>query len=182
MQQPAFLLVEQPPPLLHSCQSRPSGRELSSHILPPPLSRAGEMSAMEQLRFLTPEKALQVREGFGSPCYVYDEASLRENAAKATAFPNAYGASPPLPRRRRTTGQPRRCRPGLRLAPCCRSPVCVSGRPPRRAPRALRDESLAERSHPEDLLSGGAPQYTQRSRRGAPRPPGRSAVGSFVGI
>ena len=45
----------------------------------------------ETLRFLTPEKCFEVREKFGSPCYVYDEASLRAQAAKAVAFPNAYG-------------------------------------------------------------------------------------------
>ena len=54
---------------------------------------------MEELRFLTAETAEKVRQQFGTPCYVYDEASLRANAAKATAFPNAYGASPCPPAR-----------------------------------------------------------------------------------
>ena len=54
---------------------------------------------MEELRFLTAETAEKVRQQFGTPCYVYDEASLRANAAKATAFPNAYGASPCPPTR-----------------------------------------------------------------------------------
>jgi diaminopimelate decarboxylase len=46
---------------------------------------------MEQLKFLTPEKAMEVREKFGTPCYVYDEASLISNAQQATNFPCAYG-------------------------------------------------------------------------------------------
>lgn len=45
----------------------------------------------EKLRFLTPEKCFAVREQFGTPCYVYDEASLRSRAEKALSFPNAYG-------------------------------------------------------------------------------------------
>ena len=45
----------------------------------------------EKLRFLTPEKCFAVREQYGTPCYVYDEASLRSRAQKATSFPNAYG-------------------------------------------------------------------------------------------
>jgi len=46
---------------------------------------------MEQLRFMTHEAALGVREQFGTPVYVYDEATLRGQAEKALAFPNAYG-------------------------------------------------------------------------------------------
>lgn len=37
----------------------------------------------EELRFLTAEKCFEVREKFGTPCYVYDEASLRAQAQKA---------------------------------------------------------------------------------------------------
>lgn len=46
---------------------------------------------MERLTFLTPEQARRIREQYGTPVFVYDENSLRENAAMATAFPNAYG-------------------------------------------------------------------------------------------
>jgi diaminopimelate decarboxylase len=41
--------------------------------------------------FLTPRKAAEVREQFGTPCYVYDQASLDAAAQRALAFPNAFG-------------------------------------------------------------------------------------------
>jgi diaminopimelate decarboxylase len=41
--------------------------------------------------FLTPAKAAEVRERFGTPCYVYDRASLDDAARQALAFPNAFG-------------------------------------------------------------------------------------------
>jgi diaminopimelate decarboxylase len=41
--------------------------------------------------FLTPAKAAEVRDRFGTPCYVYDQASLDAAAARALAFPNAFG-------------------------------------------------------------------------------------------
>ena len=41
--------------------------------------------------FLTPGKAAEVRERFGTPCYVYDQASLDAAAQRALAFPNAFG-------------------------------------------------------------------------------------------
>jgi len=46
---------------------------------------------MENLQFLTEKQVLELRERFGSPVFVYDEATLREQARKALAFPNAYG-------------------------------------------------------------------------------------------
>ena len=46
---------------------------------------------MEKLRFLTPEKAREVRDTFGTPAYVYDEATLAAQAKAALAFPNAFG-------------------------------------------------------------------------------------------
>jgi diaminopimelate decarboxylase len=49
---------------------------------PPPL---------EALRFLTPAKAAEVRARFGTPAYVYDQATLRRSAEACLAFPNAYG-------------------------------------------------------------------------------------------
>ncbi len=46
---------------------------------------------MEHIPFLNHELAIQAREQFGTPCYLYDEATLRENAARILAFPNAFG-------------------------------------------------------------------------------------------
>jgi diaminopimelate decarboxylase len=46
---------------------------------------------MEQLKFLTPELAEQARARFVTPVYVYDERTLKAQAAKALAFPNAFG-------------------------------------------------------------------------------------------
>lgn len=46
---------------------------------------------MESSRFLTPETAKKIAEKFGTPCYVYSEAALVEQAKKALAFPNAFG-------------------------------------------------------------------------------------------
>jgi diaminopimelate decarboxylase len=41
--------------------------------------------------FLTTAQAAEVRERFGTPCYVYDQASLDAAATRALAFPNAFG-------------------------------------------------------------------------------------------
>jgi diaminopimelate decarboxylase len=41
--------------------------------------------------FLTPPEAAAVRERFGTPCYVYDRATLEAAARRALAFPNAFG-------------------------------------------------------------------------------------------
>jgi diaminopimelate decarboxylase len=46
---------------------------------------------MEKLKFLTPALAEDLRQNFGTPLYVYDERTLRAQAAKALAFPNAFG-------------------------------------------------------------------------------------------
>ena len=46
---------------------------------------------MQAASFLNPETAFRVREEIGTPCYVYDEASLRSAAAKVSDFPNAFG-------------------------------------------------------------------------------------------
>lgn len=42
-------------------------------------------------RFLTPEVAAEVRARFGTPCYVYDRASLETTARAALAFPAPFG-------------------------------------------------------------------------------------------
>lgn len=41
--------------------------------------------------FLTPREAAQVRDRFGTPCYVYDRATLETQARAVLAFPNAFG-------------------------------------------------------------------------------------------
>jgi diaminopimelate decarboxylase len=46
---------------------------------------------MEKLRFLTPTLAEDLRRDFGTPAYVYDERTLKAQAAKALAFPNSFG-------------------------------------------------------------------------------------------
>ena len=46
---------------------------------------------MEQLRFLREEDIELIRSEFGTPVYVYDEATLRKNARTLKAFPNAFG-------------------------------------------------------------------------------------------
>lgn len=45
----------------------------------------------DSLNFLTDTEVRQVAEKFGTPTYVYDEASLRARAREALAFPNAFG-------------------------------------------------------------------------------------------
>lgn len=49
------------------------------------------MSVSSHPRFLTYENAHAVAENFGTPVYVYDEATLKGNAADVLAFPNAFG-------------------------------------------------------------------------------------------
>ena len=46
---------------------------------------------METPRFLTPEIAQDASDQFGTPVFVYDEATLLEQADTALAFPNAFG-------------------------------------------------------------------------------------------
>jgi diaminopimelate decarboxylase len=46
---------------------------------------------MEKLKFLTPVLAEKVRQTIGTPTYVYDERTLKKQAATALAFPNAFG-------------------------------------------------------------------------------------------
>ncbi|MGB0184104.1 MAG: diaminopimelate decarboxylase [Opitutales bacterium] len=44
-----------------------------------------------QSRFLEYASAQRIAEEYGTPCYVYDAATLDANAAAVLAFPNAYG-------------------------------------------------------------------------------------------
>ncbi len=43
------------------------------------------------LTFLTPPLARRIMAQHGTPCFVYDEAALRANAARATGMPHAFG-------------------------------------------------------------------------------------------
>ncbi len=49
---------------------------------------------MDSLRFLSPKEVDDIRIEFGTPVFVYDEASLRANARTLKAFPNAFGLKP----------------------------------------------------------------------------------------
>ncbi len=46
---------------------------------------------MDTISFLDAETAFRIRDEIGTPCYVYDESSLRSVADEVLAFPNAYG-------------------------------------------------------------------------------------------
>ena len=46
---------------------------------------------MEELKFLSPALAEEARQKFGTPVYVYDERTLKAQATRALAFPNAFG-------------------------------------------------------------------------------------------
>tara|TARA_R110000850_G_scaffold231421_2_gene356319 strand:- start:55 stop:1311 length:1257 start_codon:yes stop_codon:yes gene_type:complete len=46
---------------------------------------------MNTLKFLTENQAEEIRSNFGSPVFVYDESTLRQNAKAVLAFPNAFG-------------------------------------------------------------------------------------------
>ena len=46
---------------------------------------------MDKLKFLSPALTEKVRQLVGTPAYVYDERTLTTQAAKALAFPNAFG-------------------------------------------------------------------------------------------
>lgn len=49
---------------------------------------------IEKLHFLTPISAKKIAEEFSTPCYVYSEKALMEQARKVLAFPNAFGLTP----------------------------------------------------------------------------------------
>jgi hypothetical protein len=68
-----------------------SPRERQQHGRSRVAMAAGEKEQLEGLRFLTPEAAERAAAEFGTPIYVYDMATLAEQARKALAFPNAFG-------------------------------------------------------------------------------------------
>src|SRR2546428_1685854 len=56
--------------------------------------RGADMESTPELGrtpFLTAEQAAEVRERFGTPCYVYDRATLEAAARRALAFPAPFG-------------------------------------------------------------------------------------------
>ncbi len=46
---------------------------------------------MEKLKFLTRDQAFAIREQYGTPAYIYDEATCVRHAEDALAFPHPYG-------------------------------------------------------------------------------------------
>src|SRR6185503_4545704 len=48
-------------------------------------------SATPAVPFLSHARAAEVRERFGTPCYVYDRATLEATARRALAFPAPFG-------------------------------------------------------------------------------------------
>lgn len=48
-------------------------------------------SAIEELKFLQPEEVRFIAETFGTPVYVYHEASIKNNSEYMKSLPNAYG-------------------------------------------------------------------------------------------
>lgn len=46
---------------------------------------------MEDLTFLSPDQVVALREAFGSPIFVYDQATLEKAADAVLGFPNAFG-------------------------------------------------------------------------------------------
>ena len=46
------------------------------------------------MRFLTYNDLDELQMEFGTPCFVYDEATLRENAKAVLNFPHAFGLFP----------------------------------------------------------------------------------------
>src|SRR5262245_25033347 len=49
--------------------------------------------ALGRTLFLTPDQAAEVRERFGTPCYVYAQSILEAAAHQALAFPAPYGVT-----------------------------------------------------------------------------------------
>ena len=52
------------------------------------------IDAMSTQFRMTAEQAIRIENEVGSPCYVYDEATLRASAELARNFPNAFGLTP----------------------------------------------------------------------------------------
>lgn len=50
-----------------------------------------DQTKVEVSRFMSVEKAKEIKEEFGTPIYIYDERTLIDQANKALLFPNLYG-------------------------------------------------------------------------------------------
>lgn len=55
------------------------------------MAMASDTTKAESLRFLKPHQAIEVRDKFGTPCFVYDQRLLKQAASEVLAFPNAFG-------------------------------------------------------------------------------------------
>jgi diaminopimelate decarboxylase len=55
------------------------------------LSLRETMTPIDALKFLTPDEVLQIRAQYGSPVYVYDERTLRQQAHSALQFAHPFG-------------------------------------------------------------------------------------------
>lgn len=51
----------------------------------------GDEVKMEVSRFISVDKAKEIKEEYGTPIYIYDERTLIDQANKALLFPNLYG-------------------------------------------------------------------------------------------
>lgn len=48
-------------------------------------------AALEQIPFLSEERAREIQREFGTPVFVYDQKTLQQQARKVLSFPNAFG-------------------------------------------------------------------------------------------
>ncbi|MFY8229425.1 MAG: hypothetical protein ACOVMC_04785, partial [Opitutales bacterium] len=55
------------------------------------LPKSARDTPVENHRFLLPDPARQIAAAHGTPCYVYDQATLEAQADAMLAFPNAFG-------------------------------------------------------------------------------------------
>lgn len=73
-----------------NCRSAINGRNKSlAQVMA--ANHDGNTVEIERLNFLRPAEVKEIAEQFGTPVYVYDLETLREQAKKAKMFPNAFG-------------------------------------------------------------------------------------------
>ena len=132
---------------------------------------------------LTPARAAEVRERFGTPCYVYDRATLEAAAREALAFPAPFGF---------TLRYAMKANPSLGILTLFRElGLHVDASSDYEVERALRAGFAPERdpAHLADAVAaaGGArparacsstPARSTSSRRSASVAPGRERVGA----
>ena len=66
-------------------------RSFSSRLHMAVVIEKSTVEALETSKFLNFAIASKIKAEYGTPCFVYDEASLRSQAEKALSFPNAFG-------------------------------------------------------------------------------------------